>query len=607
LRQQPVLSANRVPSANQRLEIIFQRARLTPKDVPNGYSNYELWVNGRAESLSAFTEADDIAAPFIKTRPMQNKVNTDSAFKQAQAWIRDCAYHEHCPEPAFVQLPTRVIEVSPDGCPDTPRLWSSTGHGHSETGSYTALSYCWGENQPGATTLKSLPARLKRIKIEELSQTIRDAIYCTKRLGIKYLWVDALCIVQDSVEDKTRELARMRDIYQNSHITIVAASSQRATEGFLQDRPAPSCGLRVPFPCPNNQTGTMSLNYGPYQSSAHQENQKEPINLRAWTLQEALISTRLLIYRSHTLHFQCRSATAQLGGSTVYVNLTLNRLEPYFFSPQRRKLKLSPEKTKETLRHWGGIVNNYTQRGLTDSKDKLIALAGIAELFSKQLRTRYLAGLWETDILRQLMWFVLNAGVPRPKEYRAPTWSWACMDTGIFCTATGDGTDSVPFKCRVLDCSTTLLPNDILFGSVNSGRLKIKGALRKAWITSRTRLLTTTSMIWEKVSTPLSSDDDRPQRKRRRLYVEPNGLFGQLDSEDDVCVLPQMVYCLAILLTFNETDPHREHSKDINIKGLLLTPSLREQACFRRIGTFSKGKKSNFRSSVCDRQVIEII
>jgi hypothetical protein len=98
------------------------------------------------------------------------------------------------------------------------------------------------------TTSESRPHKLAEIDLDEQSQPVNDAIFCTKRVGIKYLWVDALCIIQNSHDDHVYELAKMRHVYEPSFITLVAARSDSATTGFLKDRPPPKLSFRVPWP-----------------------------------------------------------------------------------------------------------------------------------------------------------------------------------------------------------------------------------------------------------------------------------------------------------------------------------------------------------------------
>ena len=130
-----------------------------------------------------------------------------------------------------------------------------------------------------------------------LPQTIQDAITITRKLGLQYLWVDALCIIQDSASDKDKEIAKMDRIYQNSQLTIFAASAEKCQDGFLATRSlrgkfSPSIKLAcIPFACPNGASGTVSLRECDSYDIAD-----EPLSKCGWALQERVLSSRLLIY-----------------------------------------------------------------------------------------------------------------------------------------------------------------------------------------------------------------------------------------------------------------------------------------------------------------------
>lgn len=107
-----------------------------------------------------------------------------------------------------------------------------------ETGQYVALSYCWGPDGQAKTLTHATIREFKNaIVVRELPQTLRDAILVTRKLGIRYLWIDALCIIQDSDSDKARELTQMPSIYKNALLTVSAAIAEDCEKGFLHDRP----------------------------------------------------------------------------------------------------------------------------------------------------------------------------------------------------------------------------------------------------------------------------------------------------------------------------------------------------------------------------------
>ena len=122
-------------------------------------------------------------------------------------------------------------------------------------------------------------------------KTIRDAVKVTRAIGLDFLWVDSYCIIQDSAEDKDKEIQHMAQIFQNSFVTIVAAGAPSVHHGFLK----PSSNLELmPFQVslPDSNTGTVWLQ----RTFIRQDHDKEPINKRAWTLQEIALSERLLFF-----------------------------------------------------------------------------------------------------------------------------------------------------------------------------------------------------------------------------------------------------------------------------------------------------------------------
>src|SRR5579859_4869443 len=111
----------------------------------------------------------------------------------AKAWIDDCSLnHRLCPKPEDAELPTRLLDVgeSTDSFQDL-RLIIPKG----AKGKWIALSYCWGQSNNYVTTTRTLEDHLRQIPFGSLPRTIRDAIRVTRSLGIRYLWVDALCII----------------------------------------------------------------------------------------------------------------------------------------------------------------------------------------------------------------------------------------------------------------------------------------------------------------------------------------------------------------------------------------------------------------------------
>lgn len=288
---------------------------------PSPYAQDKYWDVGstsgslhRQLTFDVFAHSSDPAAKIIPTRDLQPVVHSPEAITEVKRWIESCADHVGCSTTSDVLLPTRVIEVLPISGKQRSRLLVTNGR----KGRYNTLSYCWG-SQSTVLTHQNLAQFQIEIDLSMLSKTVQDAIEITISLGIPYLWIDAICILQDSPQDKALEISRMAAIYQSSHITIVAASAKHADEGFLLPRKAPSPATTIAFMHNGFHAGTVNIRrrlknrespWGtdPWPSS-------DPVDSRAWTLQEQLLSERLLVYSTDTLQWRCKGVVANLGSS----------------------------------------------------------------------------------------------------------------------------------------------------------------------------------------------------------------------------------------------------------------------------------------------------
>jgi Heterokaryon incompatibility protein (HET) len=155
----------------------------------------------------------------------------------AQEWISEClSSHENCGKRASKMnySPTRLLDIGEPGSTYC-RLHISDTNKHSLI-IYIALSYQWGDSQPLKLTTTTVSELCRGLPISQLSKTFRDAVSVCHYLSVRYLWVDALCIMQDSKEDWQRESMRMRDIYSYSYCTIAAAVSRNPTDDLFRSR-----------------------------------------------------------------------------------------------------------------------------------------------------------------------------------------------------------------------------------------------------------------------------------------------------------------------------------------------------------------------------------
>ncbi|KAI0653369.1 heterokaryon incompatibility protein-domain-containing protein [Cubamyces menziesii] len=356
-------------------------------------------------------------------------------------------------------------------------------------GRYVALSYVWGEAQPHRTTKLNLFWYKLRIDPADLPPTILDAIRVTRALGVDLLWVDGLCIVQDSEKDMHHELARMRDVYRNAYLTIDAASATRVSEGFLGDRelyPIPDAVL--PFICPSGKPVEQAANgtqlgmvYVTVEEDAWYVTYDDPDDpevihtaSRGWCLQERLLSTRSLVFTSKTLKLRCHTRTHNVGGAYHYDGLDAARIPKAVFHPDHHIARYSDE-WKHIHKTWLNIVWDYSRAKLTNPADKLIAISAVAEMFAPFLGEDYVAGLWRPSLLHDLLWQT-DPETPRgrPAEYRGPSWSWASTDEPVLWRYPSLAGDCL---AEVVKCTVTLKNEQLPFGPAIGASLILRSPI----------------------------------------------------------------------------------------------------------------------------------
>jgi hypothetical protein len=315
-------------------------------------------------------------------------------------------------------LPTRVINVGSQG--DQAIKLHLTQEG--ERGQYVTLSYCWGKlSQQYTTTKETMKDENHTIQLDNLSQTIKDAVNVTRQLGFQYLWIDALCIVQDCPDDKSIEISRMHEVYKNSTLTISAATAFGVMEGFLYNIPAMR-SFQLPIRMRNGEFATSEVTLKnpavsgqPSIKSPNFGWQPEPLDKRGWVLQENLLSSRILVYGSDEMSWQCQTDIVKRfpPGHSAIQPLPSNIFP-------RNGLETDKVESKERqIDIWQRIIENYSGRELTHHGDRMIAISGIVRELSSYWKDTYIAGMWLNGLIQHLAWELTrnpcdNLNVPKP-------------------------------------------------------------------------------------------------------------------------------------------------------------------------------------------------
>ena len=373
----------------------------------------------------------------VSGRPLPcNAGDSQKDFNLLSKWLADCLEcHSQCRKTSpDTRLPSRVIDVGPPDGTVEPFLLESCGG----TGLYTTLSHCWGGEVPLTTTTTTLESRKKCISFVSLPRTFQDAVMMTRKLRICYLWIDSLCILQNSQSDWEKESTMMGEIYASGYLNIAARGATNARSGcFLPRLPEPS-GCRLTYKASDKSvTGSMYIRDPSYQTERLKD---APLDQRGWVLQERLLAPRITHYGRQQLYWECSEVTIRQDGKHYDVatddlragvnfkqSLDFNATGPFSSFVNRPMLddedQLKQLKAARFLQ-WYNVVAEYSTRSLTFSTDKLPAIAGIAKAFHTKFSATYIAGLWKEDLLAGLAWTLGNSDGEATSE-TLPSWSWA--------------------------------------------------------------------------------------------------------------------------------------------------------------------------------------
>ncbi|KAK4460076.1 heterokaryon incompatibility protein-domain-containing protein [Cladorrhinum samala] len=425
----------------------------------------------RIGSLDAWTTSGTgNVSQQIEARPYHKHVGSDVSFNFARDCFRTCLdTHPWCrsdqisildqerttaailPEEQLkiTDVPTRLIDTQHDGSNLISLVETASDSvllAHVSRSGFMALSYCWGGDQPVKLTQATHTSLSKGFSISKLPQTLQDTVSVAREMGLRYVWIDCLCIYQDSDSDKANEISRMASYYGRATLTLCAASARKCVDGFLRDREdSPFAAGPFKLQCQGSANSHHDSIEGNIYLVKEYDAPLEPICTRAWTLQEALLSRRILIFGLRQLYWSCVNSYAGVGGE--FTDLTDRRIPPSVNI-------ITNINTIGTLIYlpvdtqWKSIVEDYTLRQLDWGSDKLLAVSAVAKHMVDVSRHRggdalYIAGLLvdllePTMWLSQLLWYPADPSTtarPREPGYRAPSWSWASIDGQIILEA----------------------------------------------------------------------------------------------------------------------------------------------------------------------------
>ncbi|KAH7629591.1 HET-domain-containing protein [Sordaria sp. MPI-SDFR-AT-0083] len=427
--------------------------------------------------------------PTYLARDFPSSLNTESeaSLNQVLQWIENCvSNHPSCNYMVHEQLqgqyPSRFIEVGSVGSP-TAKVCESAGIAFRKQ-RYTTLSHCWGSSVPTRLLLENHDSLLQGFALAELPKTFQEAIVVTRRLNVQFLWIDSLCIIQNSADDWAAESAKMCFVYQNTYLNLAAGASLNSKGGlFLARHPLSFTPWVVTLSDGRILAGSYNA-----------ERDRLALNTRGWVLQEQVLSRRTLIFGKQELHWECSMGEASecfpdpVDPSEKYSRIPRARTRD---TPLPELMELSKgELLHDSERHkvWALLVYEYTgRRSLTKQSDKLVAISGLAENLSKGWNgITYLAGLWSYCFRQNLLWKCSGGEQSKARNTDiAPSWSWASLNTECSLPTPSPLDAGMDSLATILEATVTKSRPMHLFGQVTGGAVRIKGPVIRATVRSQ--------------------------------------------------------------------------------------------------------------------------
>ncbi|KAM0438988.1 hypothetical protein ACHAPT_001749 [Fusarium lateritium] len=403
------------------------------------------------------------------------------------------------------------------------------------TGPYMTLSHRWGKHVYEQLTSQSVDRFKTSIDISTLPRVFQDAIDMTRKLNVRYLWIDSLCIKQDKeCGDWQVEALQMGNVYAHSYLNLSASYATEGSDPALFS-PKPWDNT-YPFQLEVECDGPLKKDYLLDGDVWADEALEAPLMGRGWVFQERFLAPRVLHFGKRQLAWECNALDAlemfphglprglgMLSKKEVHLTVTLPK---------------ESTKRADFCRVWHDLVSKYSACSLTFPSDKLVAFAGVAKMIEACRKDKYIAGAWQSILLVDLAWFLTEyrEGLTPVSETatRAPSWSWLSLDGEICFYPEIPWADKLTVFASVLDIPTS----DIVGSSalVAHGAIRLQGLLLQVedviygQSENVVRKFTVYGQEFEQGPSPESTrlDPDRPKSDIERLIGDGNLWFVPL-------------------------------------------------------------------------------
>jgi hypothetical protein len=512
----------------------------------------------------------------------------DKCFDLSRSWLHKCVKsHNSCAERhSHSQFtPTRLLKIEVNERADirgySVRLCEGMGETKSnkDVPTYVALSHRWGTATPYVLNSQSHALLRNGIPISDLPPTFKDAVIVTAMLGYSWIWIDCLCILQDSFKDWEAQAQLMGSVYRHCHLNLAALDASDCHAGLFSRRDHRSL---TPYAIQTSAGDLVCISHlDVYQAGPERGGLYEPrpgLLSRGWVVQEVLLSRRTLYYCKDMLFWECCSRIA----CERWPKLS-NRFWICKSQMGKRWLDelLSNKRASGGVDYyrWGMLIQRYSETTFTYWKDRYYAFLGLAQLVQDSSGQALTVGLWKSNLLQELTW---RSTMPSRfvRQTWLPSWSWMSHSTAvdspygcgpirmIHCYADVEGTPADGFR-----------PRDHLRTRSASDHITLRASVTRllSWQRPNSTNVTSADCSWGKVTFAMDLYICDTVTDTRNLYVM--ALFqGEIDG-----------------------------SRNDKFYGLIIKPSVNREGFWERVGCSQGDSRSAINVSAVQATKARII
>ncbi|KAK4443014.1 HET-domain-containing protein [Podospora aff. communis PSN243] len=371
--------------------------------------------------------------------PRLPPIASNSHYSILRKWLRECdENHKSCVTKPISQIrsPTRLIDVGTTTAPHA-RLFDTKPDVMLD---YVALSHPWGAEPHFCTYRTNINQHRQEIPVtsSDFPDNFRHAIQTTRELGLRYLWIDSICIIQGPDGDFDVEAKRMEHVFSSAYCVIAASSARGQRDGFLNPRKERQF-LQLP-----GQGGGDGLYVCRFIDNFKEHVLESPLSKRGWVLQERALARRTIYFTDWQAYWECGHGVRCETMTKVH-NKLASFLGDANFPSKLSGNRKNPTDRGEKIRFYEDLYGQYSRLQFTHITDRSIAIAGLEQRMARDLGAQGRFGIFhdgQSLLPRSLLWrrgkeeaalLRILPGSGREGSYNphVPSWSWMAYGGGI--------------------------------------------------------------------------------------------------------------------------------------------------------------------------------